>query len=111
MKICVTAKGPSPLSEMDTDFERCGYFTFFIDGGRGFDAVKNNRGDDPVQLLLKKNVDVVITKTITKQSKKRLDDVNIRVYFGVGNSIREEVVKFEKGELVQINKFNPILPE
>jgi len=99
MKICIAAKGPSPFSEMDDDFEKCAYFTFFVEGTMGFEATINNGENNPVQLLIDMVVNVVITKKISSQSLTTLGNANIKVFIDSSKLITDALNRFRTGKL------------
>jgi len=99
MKICITAKGPSQLSKMDNDFEKCAYFCFFIEGKMGFEATINNGEINPVQLLKDKEVNVVVTKNISAQSLTKLGNENIKVFIDSSKLITDALNRFRTGKL------------
>ena len=106
MKICITAKSPSSLSEMEHDFEKCTYFTLFVEGSMGFEATINNKENNPVQLLISKGVNIVITKNSGLQSLRELQNAQIEVFTDSSQLITDALYKFREGKLKPVQKQN-----
>ncbi|MBN1409759.1 MAG: NifB/NifX family molybdenum-iron cluster-binding protein [Spirochaetales bacterium] len=104
MKICITAKNPSQLSEMANDFEKCAYFTFFTERSMGFEAAINDDEKAPAQLLIDKGVNVLITKDISSESLTLLNDANIIVYTATSKLITDALSRFRNGGLTLAQK-------
>jgi predicted Fe-Mo cluster-binding NifX family protein len=108
MKICITSKGPSPISEMDDNFDNCDYLTFFLNGGMAFDAISIDKITDMEdknieQYLINRGIEVLITGKINPESLNVLKAANINVLEGIKGKLRDVVNMFRKGSLKKIS--------
>jgi len=105
MKICITAQGKEPGTQVDQRFGRCQYF-FIIDTETGkTDIVENPNKDgmggvgiQSAQFLAEKQVKTVLTGNVGPNAFQTLKAADIIVLTGVSGTIEEVLDKYKKGE-------------
>ena len=106
MKIAVTAREKDLNSAIDPRFGRCFYF-MLVDLKSNETEIIDNLGEDvsggagiqAAQKLVKKNIEAVITGSVGPNAMEILQAAGIKVYQAVESNVRENLTKFQAGEL------------
>lgn len=106
MKIAVTAREKDLNSAIDPRFGRCFYF-ILVDLKSKETEIIDNLGEDvsggagiqAAQKLVKKNIEAVITGSVGPNAMEILQAAGIKVYLAVESNVRENLTKFQAGEL------------
>lgn len=114
MKICISSKDQSLDSAMDPRFGRAAYFVFADTKTMTHEIMENSAatsgggaGITSGQLMVDKEVEAVITGNVGPNAMNVLQAANVEVYRGADVSITENIERFKKGLLGQINKTVP----
>ena len=106
MKIAVTASGTSLDAAVDPRFGRCPYFVIVETETMQFEAVPNVSQSEPrgagiqsAQIIAEKGAKAVITGHVGPNAYQALSASGIRVITGAMQTVREVVMKYQKGEL------------
>ena len=106
MKIAVTAREKDLNSVIDPRFGRCFYF-ILVDLKSNETEIIDNMGEDvsggagiqAAQKLAKKDVEAVITGSVGPNAMEILQAAGIKVYQAVDSNVKENITKFQAGEL------------
>lgn len=105
-KICITSQGDNLDSGVDPRFGRCQYFIIADTKTLEFEAIRNpnldamgGAGIQSGQLIINKDVKVVLTGNVGPNAFQTLKAAGIEVITGLSGSIREIIEKYSKGEL------------
>lgn len=114
MKICVTSNGNSIESNLDPRFGRAAYFIIADNKTMEYEAIENavavssgGAGITSGQLMVDKDVEVVVTGNVGPNAANVLRAANIRIYRGINASIKENIEKLMKGLLEKIDTTVP----
>ena len=105
MIICITSQGKNLESKTDPRFGRCSYFILIDPEKMEFEAVENSNaqgaggaGIQSGQLMVEKNVEVVLTGNVGPNAYQTLNAGGIRVITGISGSVQEVVEKYKQGQ-------------
>ena len=105
-KICITSQGDNLDSGVDPRFGRCQFFIIANAETLEFEAIQNpnldamgGAGIQSGQLIINKDVKVVLTGNVGPNAFQTLKAAGIEVITGLSGSIREIIEKYNKGEL------------
>ena len=109
MKICITSYGTTLDSAVDPRFGRCEYFIIIDPETMEFEAIKNDTssggaGIQAGQLISEKNVEIVLTGNVGPNAFQVLNAAGIKIITGITGNIEEALIKYNKGELKEIDK-------
>ncbi|MHC1630625.1 MAG: NifB/NifX family molybdenum-iron cluster-binding protein [Methanoculleaceae archaeon] len=107
MKVCITAKGPDPESNVEGRFGRAPYFVIYDDGAKSWDNVKNpftdamgGVGPRAAQILIDNGVSVLITGNVGGNALNALKTAGIAIYFFKDQrTVRDAYDAFSNGSL------------
>lgn len=104
MKVCITAKGKEPTSEVDPRFGRAQYFVFADTETEDFETVENPAVSAPGgagvragQLVSERGVKTVLTGNVGPNAFQVLDAAGIRIVTGVGGTVEKVKKDFIDG--------------
>lgn len=105
MKICITSEGKTLDSKIDPRFGRCRNFIFFDTDTSIFEAQENvnsqfqgGAGIQSGQLMVSKEVQVVLTGNIGPNAHQVLSAAGISVFTGVSGTVKEAVESYKNGK-------------
>lgn len=114
MVVCVTSTGDSKNSELDSRFGRCSHFVLFKNGAEDIEIIENEAvrsgggaGISSGQLMVEKNVQVVITGNVGPNAMSVLSAAGLEIFKGVQGSVNENYGLFKAGKLVKISTTVP----
>ena len=100
MKICITSSGDTLESHVDPRFGRCGYFIIWNDESDTFEVVANpnidvgsGAGIQSAQLVVAKEVSMVITGEIGPKAEQVITAAKLQVVTGATGTVKEEKKK------------------
>lgn len=86
MKICITSSGDNLESQIDPRFGRCSYFIIYDNANGSFEAIANpnvdvgsGAGVQSAQLVVVKQVSMVITGEVGPKAEQVLKNANIQI--------------------------------
>lgn len=107
MKIAISSGGTSLDAQVDSRFGRCPYFVIVDLNTNTFEAISNpnvtasgGAGVESSRLLADKGIDALAVNNIGPKAMAVLDAAGIKVYTGLGATVRETVDMFREGRLV-----------
>ncbi len=109
MKIALPAKSNTLDSEIDERFARAEGFIIFDDQTKDFEFIKNSMpdahgaGPKAVQKLAEKDVKVLIIPSVGNNAFQAIQASNIKAYFSVKASVKENLDKYFSGSLEEIS--------
>jgi predicted Fe-Mo cluster-binding NifX family protein len=113
MKICLPTVGKKGMSEMVFEhFGSAEYFTIYDTSSKVIQIVENDNQHhehgacQPISVISKYNVDVIMTNGMGKRAVQLLNEGGIKVYLLNGNTVEEAVKKFESNELTELTVDN-----
>jgi predicted Fe-Mo cluster-binding NifX family protein len=114
MIICVTSSGNSIDSVLDPRFGRCSYFVISDLKTNEHSIIENAAGSSgggagisSGQLMVEKNVEVIITGNVGPNAMNVLKTAGIEIYRGENTSVNENIENFKSGLLQKITKTVP----
>jgi len=106
MKICVSSSGTNLESQIDPRFGRCPYFIIVDDDTMKFEALPNSSisathgaGIGAAQIVVNKDIKVVITGNIGPNAYQVLSDTGIKIITGISGRVKNAIEKFKSGDL------------
>ncbi len=113
MKIAVTAEGDNLASKVDPRFGRCKYFLICDSDGKVVEAIENSNaqasggaGIQSAQLVVSKEVGVVLTGSVGPNAFKVLDSAGVKVMAGVSGDVLSAIKKLREGKLAALEAPN-----
>ena len=113
MKIAITSQGKTLKDALDPRFGRCQYFLIVNDETNEVESVQNPQisagggaGTQAAQLMIDREVKVVLTGNIGPNASKVLNEAGIKVYInnsGTGESVLND---FKNGKLTPTTQAN-----
>jgi len=114
MKIAMSAKGKTLESPLDQRFGRAANFIVIQTNNMEVEVVDNSAvaasggaGISAAEMIVKKDVETVITGNVGPNAMNVLKAAKIKIYKGSAESVKENVELFKKGQLVEISKTVP----
>ena len=109
MKVCLPTNGENGLTEkVYNHFGSAPYYTIYDTDTKEIQVIKNsnqhqNHGAcQPIDVISKYNIQVVITNGMGKRAVQLLNDGGVKVYLLNGNTVDEAIKKFEANDLVEL---------
>jgi predicted Fe-Mo cluster-binding NifX family protein len=113
MKICLPTSGKNGLTEMVYyHFGSAPFFTIYDTDTKGIEVIANdnqhhNHGAcQPLSVIAKYNVDIIMTNGMGARAVRMLNDSGIKVYRLDGNTVGEAIKKFEDNQLFELRLDN-----
>jgi len=110
MRICLPTMGNKGMDEnVYNHFGSARYFTIYDTESKSIETKENNNEHhsdgacQPVQVLAKFNIDVVLTSGMGKRAVMMFNQADIKVYLLEGETVSEAVNKFDQGQLKEID--------
>jgi len=106
MKICISAFGKDPNSEVDPQFGRCNYFVI-IDPDKGeVTSIKNpgseassGAGIRAAEIVVCAGVDTLLTGSVGPNSFTVLSEAGIEIHSGVWGTVSFSLQEYQSGKL------------
>lgn len=109
MKICITSRGDTLDSLVDSRFGRCEYFIIYDIDGSEFEAVKNGMaqtaggaGIQSGQIMADKGIKALLTGNVGPNAFQVLKAADIEIFTGVSGKISDAIKMFNNGELSSV---------
>jgi len=106
MKIAISSQGEDLEAMVDPRFGRCPYFIIYDTETKETEVLPNpaleamgGAGIQAAQLIADKGAEVVITGNVGPNAFQTLNQVNIKIYGGASGTVKENLQKYENGEL------------
>jgi predicted Fe-Mo cluster-binding NifX family protein len=107
MRVCVSAAGSRPTSQVDSRFGRAPWFLLYDTGSQTWEAVANpadcsalqGAGIQAARTISGLGATAVITGHCGPKPYRALSGAGIKVYIGGGRTVEEALRAFERGEL------------
>jgi len=115
VKVAVSAMGPGLDAEVDPRFGRCAYFVIVDTDSEeaGPEIIENQgasatggAGIQTANMMVNKGVDAVLVNNIGPNAMQVLNAAGIKVYTGVGGTVKETLEMFKNGQLSLISEEN-----
>lgn len=110
MKIAISSQGKEKNSLMDSRFGRCEYFCIYDIEDDSFKAIKNTAvnsnagaGIEAANLVLKENIDAVVTGNIGPHANEVLKKSNIRIFISDVKKISDIINGYKENKLKKFN--------
>ncbi|HPG92332.1 MAG TPA: NifB/NifX family molybdenum-iron cluster-binding protein [Clostridia bacterium] len=114
MKIAVPVNDNNTKTEICPSFGRTPFYMIKDTVSNAFDFIVNEAAESiggagikAAQLLLDKNVEIVLTPRCGENSAKVLADASVKLYRTQGNSAMENFDLYEKGKLEPLTNIHP----
>jgi len=110
MKVAISATGSDLTASVDGRFGRCPWFLFVHGASLNYEAVENKSADNSsgagtacAQLVLEREVDVVISGRVGPNAYEVLNQGGIKIFIAPeGISVKEAITQYKNGELKQM---------
>ncbi|OQX82797.1 MAG: dinitrogenase iron-molybdenum cofactor biosynthesis protein [Candidatus Latescibacteria bacterium 4484_7] len=108
MKVAVTSLGEGLDSKVDTRFGRAKYYVLYDTETKETETIDNSvnmnashgAGIQAAEAVANTGASVLITGNVGPNAFRSLDAVGIKVFTGAdGDTVREAIAKYERGEL------------
>lgn len=106
MRVAISAQGIDVESAVDPRFGRCRYFVIVDPDTLEYEAVANpnigavgGAGIQAVRFLADRNVGAVLTGNVGPNAAAALEAAGIKVFTGIGGSIKEALRQYREGKL------------
>ncbi len=113
MKICITSDGNSLEANVDPRFGRCSYFIFYDIDANDFEVFENaatsemgGAGIKNAQLMLEKDVEVILTGNLGPNAANVLNQAGIKVITDIKGKVKDVIEDFKKG-ILKADAANP----
>jgi predicted Fe-Mo cluster-binding NifX family protein len=108
MKIVITSTGMDLDSTFSPTFGRCPVFVFFETQSEKVEPVRNpasqaqgGAGIQAAKFIIDKGAETIVTGRVGPKAMDVLQATGIPIYLFQGNSVRQAIEAFKKGELMQ----------
>jgi predicted Fe-Mo cluster-binding NifX family protein len=106
MKIAISSQGEDLEAVVDPRFGRCAYFIVYDTETKETEALSNpaleamgGAGIQAAQVIADKSAEVVITGNVGPNAFQTLNQAGIKIYGGASGTVKENLEKYENGEL------------
>jgi predicted Fe-Mo cluster-binding NifX family protein len=106
MKICISACGKDPDSEVDPQFGRCNYFLIIDPDAGSVTSLKNpgseasgGAGIRAAEAVVGAGADTLLTGSVGPNSFSVLFEAGIEVYSGVRGTVSSSLREYQSGKL------------
>lgn len=106
MKICISAFGKDPDSEVDPQFGRCNYFLIIDPDEGSVTSIKNpgseassGAGIRAAEAVVGARVDTLLTGSVGPNSFSVLSEAGIEIYSGVRGTVSSSLREYQSGKL------------
>lgn len=110
MKIVISSQGKEKDSLMDLRFGRCEYFCVYNTEDNSFKVIENTAvnstggaGIEAANLVLKENIDAVITGNIGPHANEVLKKSNIKIFTSDVKKISDIIDEYKENKLKELN--------
>jgi predicted Fe-Mo cluster-binding NifX family protein len=114
MLICISSTGDSLGSTLDPRFGRAAYFVFYDTEAMEHEIIENSAavsgsgaGITSSQGIVDKGVGAVITGNMGPNAMNVLKAAEVKIYYGENISVKENIEKFQKNLLKEIDTTVP----
>jgi predicted Fe-Mo cluster-binding NifX family protein len=113
MKICISACGKDPDSEVDSQFGRCNYFVIIDPEIGSVTSIKNpgseasgGAGIRAAEAIAGAGVDTLLTGSVGPNSFSILSEAGIKTYSGIRGTVTFALREYQSGKLVILESPN-----
>ncbi|NLO30899.1 MAG: dinitrogenase iron-molybdenum cofactor biosynthesis protein [Methanosarcina mazei] len=113
MKICISACGKDPDSEVDPQFGRCNYFLVIDPDAGSISSIKNpgseasgGAGIKAAEAVVGAGADVLLTGSLGPNSFSVLSEAGIEIYSGVRGTVSSSLREYQSGKLSPLKSPN-----
>jgi len=106
MRIAISAAGAGPDAPAEERFGRCAWFVIFDEHGNVQESIANTArssaegaGVKSTQLLLRNNIDVVLTGRVGPKAMHAMLNGGVVVYTGIAATVNETLEKYLNGQM------------
>lgn len=106
MKICISACGKDPESEVDPQFGRCNYFLIIDPDAGSVLSIKNpglkaqnGAGIRAAETIVDEGVNTLLTGIVGPNSFSVLSEAGIEIYSGVRGTVSSSLREYQSGKL------------
>ncbi|AKB76893.1 hypothetical protein MSHOH_0410 [Methanosarcina horonobensis HB-1 = JCM 15518] len=106
MKICISACGKDPDSEVDPQFGRCNYFVIIDPDAGSVTSIKNpgseassGAGIRAAEAVAGAGIDTLLTGSVGPNSFSVLFEAGIEIYSGIRNTVSFALREYQSGKL------------
>ncbi|WP_410507952.1 NifB/NifX family molybdenum-iron cluster-binding protein [Methanosarcina hadiensis] len=106
MKICISACGKDPESEVDPQFGRCNYFLIIDPNAGSVSSIKNpglkaqnGAGIRAAETIVDKGVNTLLTGIVGPNSFSVLSEAGIEIYSGARGTVSFSLREYQSGKL------------
>ncbi len=110
MKIAISSQGKEENSLMDSRFGRCEYFCIYDIEDAGFKVIENTAinsnagaGIEAANLVLKENIDAIVTGNIGPHANEVLKRSNIKIFTSDVKRISDIINEYKRNKLKEFN--------
>ena len=110
MKIAISSQGKEENSLMDSRFGRCEYFCIYDIENDGFKVIENTAinsnagaGIEAANLVLKENIDAIVTGNIGPHANEVLKRSNIKIFTSDVKKISDIINEYKENKLKEFN--------
>lgn len=110
MKIAISSQGKENNSLMDSRFGRCKYFCIYDTEDNSLKTIENNAvnsnsgaGITAANLVLKENIDAVVTGNIGPNANEVLKKSNIKIFISDIKNISDIIDDYKENKLTGFN--------
>lgn len=110
MKIAISSQGEDLEAMVDPRFGRCAYFIIYDSETKKTEVLPNpaleamgGAGIQAAQVIADKGAEVVITGNVGPNAFQTLNGAGIKIYGGASGTVKENLQKYENGELKEFS--------